>query len=385
MTPRKRFKVKSESLEYTANQLPPLLPWAGTLDKEVDLLILPRGFEARACAFAEELSRQQKKIRGPILLGHYRTNPLDNDRRAEELLPFLRAIATRDHIECDAENPSDTRSCILSALNILPADSPCHVVLDISGASSTFILSTLLALASIDRQVDLTVLYASAAKYFEPKPEERGRPVIQWSEDRLREHGVSDVGTNELQPGIHHDHLPGYAIVIPSMFGSRLQRCLGYLNLSPQDIEEQEIYWLLPDTDSDLHQWRRDAVMQAVIDIMYCGEPEPPKTLPADTFGSCGALSYIDCARSILREVQAHAGTNISLIHMGTKLQSVGVALALAARPEVSLVHARPQGFSAENYSEGVGSMWQIEFGDLHSEIQRLSRVGSLTLSAIFE
>jgi len=382
MTPRKRFQVKAETIEEAATQLPLLLPWQGSIEKEIDLFIVPRGFEPRACAFAKDLSQRGAKIRGSILIGRYRTNTLDNDRRAEQLLPLLDAIATRAHVECDAETPSNIRNAICMALEGVPVGSPCHVVFDISASSSTFILSTLLTLMALDRPIQLTILYAAAAVYFEPKSEDRGRPPIQWAEDRQREHGVSDVGTNELQPGVHHDHLPGFAISIPSMFGSRLQRCLGHLNLGPHDIEEQEVFWVLPDTDSESHKWRHDAVMQAVLEILYCGEADAPTALPSGTFGHCGALNYTECTRLVLREIERHAGTNISMIHMGTKLQAIGVALALAARPEVSLVHARPEAFSAETYSDGIGHMGQVYFEDLHADVQRLARVGSLNIAA---
>lgn len=382
MTPRKRFQVSTHTAEDAVALLPVLSQWPGKINDNVDLLIVPRGFEPRACAFAGDLARSGKQIQGAILLGRYRTNALDNDRRAKELLPFLDAISTRPHMECDAEVPSDTRQAICSVIEQVPANKSCHVVFDISASSSTFILSTLLTLMKLDRPIDLTILYATAKSYHQPKPEDIERPTIDWSAEHQQEQGVSDVGTNEIQTGIHHDHLPGFAIAIPSMFGSRLERCLGHLNLAPHDIDEQEVYWILPSTDSADHQWRHDAVMRTVLQILYCGASDSPSVLPNGTFGHCGALNYIECARLVLREIERHSGANISMIHMGTKLQAIGVALALSARPEVSLVHARPQGFSAETYSDGIGSMWMVEFKDLGAHVQRLASVGAIRIGA---
>lgn len=381
MSSRKPFQVKTATLQNAIAQLPSLEDWSGSLDDEVDLLIVSRGFEERVCAFPKELAERSVRIRGPILLGRYRTNVEDNDRRAEELMPLLDRIATQEHIPFDADIPSAVREAIHTALDAAPSDAPCHVVIDISASSSTLILSALLTLLAIDRPVRLTVLYATAAFYHTPDESDIGRPVVQWAATQHRERGVSDVGTNELQVGIHHDHLPGFAIAIPSMFGPRLQRCLSHLGLDSLGTKEQEIYWLLPDTDSEDHKWRHDAVMQTVMEIMGCTDDETT-SLPPGTFGRCGALDYKECTRLVMQEIDRRAGSNISMIHMGTKLQAIGAALALSARPEVSLVHARPQAFTAKSYSEGVGILQRIVFTDVRENVRHLARVGTLEVEA---
>lgn len=382
MSVRKAFLIKADSVEDAVAELPSLEDWRGSFDGEVDLLIVSRGFEKRVCAFPQDLAKRGTKIRGPILLGHYRTNTQDNDLRAEELMPSLDAIATQAHLSCDADTPSAVRDVIHSVLDVLPDQMPCHVVFDISASSSTFILSTLLTLLAMDRPIKLTVLYATAAVYHTPQEDDIGRPAMHWAEERQREQGVSDVGTNELQIGIHHDHLPGFAIAIPSMFGTRLQRCLGHLGLDSVDTEEQEIYWLLPATDSEEHKWRHEAVMRTVMTILCCTDQETPASLPAGTFGHCGALDYKECTRLVMREIERRGGTNVSMIHMGTKLQALGVALALSARPEVSLVHARPEAFTAKSYSDGIGILREVVFTDVREKVRHLSRVGTLQVEA---
>ncbi|WP_448481305.1 hypothetical protein [Pseudoxanthomonas mexicana] len=381
MSVRKPFLVKAASVEDAIAELPSLEEWGGSFDEEVDLFIVSRGFEKRVCAFPDDLVQRGIKVRGPILLGHYRTNGQDNDLRAEELMPLLDAIATQPHLQCDADTPSAVRDAIRAVLDKVPDLAPCHVVFDISASSSTFILSALLTIFSIDRPIRLTVLYATAAVYHTPREDDIGRPAMQWAESNQREQGVSDVGTNELQAGIHHDHLPGFAIATPSMFGTRLQRCLGHLGLDSLNTEEQEIYWLLPDTDSEDHKWRHDAIMRTVLAIM-CSDDETPASLPVGSFGHCGALDYKECARLVMREIERRTGANVSMIHMGTKLQAIGVALALSARPEVSLVHARPEAFTAKSYSDGVGTLRRIVFADVRGNVRYLARVGTLQIEA---
>lgn len=382
MSVRKPFLVKAASVDDAVAQLPPLENWAGTFTDGVDLLIASRGFEERVCAFPEDLSKRGVMIRGPVLLGRYRTNAQDNDHRAEQLMPLLDAIATQRHLECDADTPSAIREGIHKALATLPESSPCHVAFDISGSSSTFILSVLLTLLAIDRDIKLTVLYATAASYHTPQKDDVRRPAMQWADEYQRERGVSDVGVNELQTGIHHDHLPGFAIAIPSMFGTRLRRCLGYLGLDFLDTEEQEIYWLLPDTDSVDHKWRHDAIMHTVLGIVCCTDNEAATNLPPETFGLCGALDYKECTRLVMREIERRGGANVSMIHMGTKLQALGVALALSARPEVALVHARPETFTAKSYSDGVGTLRQVVFDNVRENVRQLINVGTLEIEA---
>lgn len=381
MTLRKHFLAKSIDVDEVVTDLPPLHGWTGAIDTPCQLLIVSRGFEERALAVPRKLMNEGVQITGQVLLGRYRTNEGDNDRRAEELIPLLEQICS-DLRECNADEPSDIRIAVTRAIDNIPADEPLRVVFDISAASSTFILSTLLALFSQTRKLKLTVLYATAERYHEPVAEYRGRPPMQWNEADQRELGVSGVHTNELQTGIHHDHLPGFVIAIPSMFPSRLQRCLGQLAIGSQGSHEQDIYWLLPGTDSNDHKWRHDAVMQAIKDAVYSQSEADPFALPAGSFGNCGALDYKECARLILLEVERKAGTNISFIHMGTKLQALGAALALVARPEVALVYARPQSFAADRYSHGIGDIHCVVFNDILAVRTNLSTIGALTIEA---
>lgn len=380
MTARKRFSVRALSVEDAVAPLPSLEAWSGNMEDDVDLLIVSRGFEDRAGAVPAALASAGCVVRGPVLFGRYRTNEIENDRRAEELAPLFGVISSQESCCCDADVPSDIQEKIERLMSSI-TKIQCHVVIDISAASSTFILSTMLALLHLRRPIKLTVLYASAAEYHEPGAEFRTTPPMQWEGDRQRESGVADVGKNELQNGIHHDHLPNFAIAIPSMFGARLQRCLGYLGLDFQGGEEEEVYWLLPDTDNQDHQWRHDAIMRTIETITNKENGGSGERATA-SFGRCGAQDYRQCVRLLMWEIERRQGKNISLIHMGTKLQAVGVALALAARPEVALVHARPIAFSADSYSRGIGPLWKIVFSDLEVILNRLCSIGTISIMA---
>ena len=63
---------------------------------------------------------------------------------------------------------------------------------------------------------------------------------------------------------------------------------------------------------------------------------------------------------------------------MGSKMQAVGSALALAARLEISLVYARPERFNPSSYSGGIGVMREIRFEMLETVISSLASVGQM-------
>ncbi|MDT4852013.1 hypothetical protein FQZ97_862290 [compost metagenome] len=118
-----------------------------------------------------------------------------------------------------------------------------------------------------------------------------------------------------------------------------------------------------------------------VTKLVYGGGEDSPKSLPEDRWCSCDALDYKQSAKILYKQIDSKSGANISVVHFGTKIQAVGVALALVGRKEVSLVNARPSSFSASSYSKGMGKLYKIEFGDTKSVLEELSSVGSLMVN----
>lgn len=380
MSNRKPFVVTRRSIGEVVANLPQPQPFTGPIDP-VDLFIGARGFEERVLAIPRQLKKAGSRIEGKALLGRYQTNECDNAAREQELLPLLADLgATPNYFLADS--PEDIRRGITEALED-EAGTPKHVLLDISGASSPLIFSAIGALQMAPCPVRLTVAYAAAEQYHEPVTVPRDSPVTAWAEGDLREMGVRDVDVNELFRGIHHDHLPGYAIVFPSMYAPRLQRCLSHLGVGAFSGAEASIYWVLPTTTDPEHQWRRNTTTQALVTMIHgqnvSGAANLP-SLPANQHTLCDVSDYRSSVRIIVDQVDQQLGANLSLIHMGTKLQAVGGALALCGRPEVSLVGARPEAFSAQNYSKGIGHMVSIDLPDLHDVIRRITEVGMLSV-----
>lgn len=350
--------------------------------RDIDLFICAAGFEDRVLAVPNSLKSTDNKITSLALIGRYKTNPDENLKKENELNPILTSLGANLNYFY-ADSPEDTHKAIRLAISELGQKPTPHVVLDISGGSSTFITSVLNSLLRSDTTLDITIFYTTAEMYHTPKSTSTENPIAVWTEDDMRELGVDSVATNELIPGIHHDHLPNYVIAIPSMFTARMQRGLSHLGIGNLSGADESVYWILPSTEETTHQWRQSQVEKSLL-RMINGESEADdlaiQSLPDGRWSYCDALDYIDCARTVMTQIDTHFDHNISIIHVGTKLQAVGISLALAARREVSIVNTRPQSFSAATYSQGQGQIYCIRLENSTQTIQALAKVGSIDI-----
>lgn len=379
MTARKKFIVKKKNVSDALAVLPEL-KLLQEQNIELDVFIGSCGFEQRILAVPDALFERNVKVANKILLGVYETNPQDNKKRKKELIPKLKKL--NKFIEYfDAESPDEVFKAISDSIGDKQNPLAINVGLDISGSSATLIMSTILALVRTGVNINLKVFYTTAALYHEPTAASLNEPVAVWSPSDLREVGVIDVSANELAPGIQHDHLPSFVIALPSMFSARLQRGLSFLGIGTLSGADENVYWILPTTDDPNHQWRQEQVKISLLNMIYgCSEGDAPPVLPAEQWEYCDVLDYRGCIRIIMNQIESHSGSNISVIHSGTKIQAVGVALALSSRREVALIKSRPQSFSADQYSSGVGDIYMIHIEDLQGVNLALSEVGSFNV-----
>ena len=70
---------------------------------------------------------------------------------------------------------------------------------------------------------------------------------------------------------------------------------------------------------------------------------------------------------------------------MGSKMQGLGAALALAVRSEVAVCYARPTSFNPERYSGGIGPLWEVAFEDLGVVAEQLAKIGTLQMTTSVE
>jgi hypothetical protein len=333
-----------------------------------DIFVCAKGFEERATWITRQLAERNRSARR-VLVGTYVTNSEDNDERFRELEPLLRALSN-EVSTFDADSPAETLRAVTAALDDLQK-AALTVAIDISGASSTLIFSVMAALMRHASRPSVTVMYTRARAYFpDVALEEPPAPVLEPTPDR--EQGVRGVEVSELFPGIYHEARPPFALVFAGVTRDRTQRCLHYLGEEFSSPTDELVQWIVPRPLDGNRGGRHVRVTEIVTSLAPAGR---------QSVAECDARDYIGAARMLIEAADRHLGRNVSLIHMGAKFQSVGLALALEARAEVGLVYARPQRFSAARYSQGVDQAWVLALGDVGDLVERLRQVGTLRIA----
>lgn len=379
MTERKRFLVRTVTASDCLCDLPRLQPYT-LVGSSLDVFIAAAGFEERVLEVPRRLHKDGTAVTGEILVGTYRTNVSDNQRRYGELEPLLASFGTAMS-EFDADDPLAVVSALTDAMQRQPPTA-LHVGFDISGASSTLILAVMAALARFPRVIALTVFYTTAQTYDQPLADGREALVL---EDQ-RETGVGTEPLSVPFGGYHHDHLPLSVIALPSLYTGRLEACLAHLDVGPITGSADNLYWLLPATGADEHKWRQDHTRKAVRELMLRlqgreDEGVENEVIRADDMATCDVLDYADTTRCLVDRIDNLPGHNISIVHMGSKLQAVGVALATAARSEVAVLTARPASFNANKYSAGIGQTFILRFSHLGAVVKSIADIGTLKVS----
>ena len=69
---------------------------------------------------------------------------------------------------------------------------------------------------------------------------------------------------------------------------------------------------------------------------------------------------------------------HINISALGSKMQTLGLALFCYIKPDVSVYLAIPEKYNPKQYSEGCKATWQINFGEIKNIRDILNKVGSL-------
>ncbi|MEW6293356.1 MAG: hypothetical protein AB1544_08630 [Pseudomonadota bacterium] len=238
-------------------------------------------------------------------------------------------------------------------------------------------------------QLALTIAYSEPEEYCpsEENFQEKGEDLVlsacrSGDSTSLHEHGVSEVEINELYPGDSQENRPEYIIAIPSYRTERLSRCLQRLTDEPLADPDQFIHWILGAPPSDELHWRlelqRRVIRRLLSELAGGDEESTNKVLTSENHSVASTLDYRQIVKLIFHRVDGNLGKNVSVVHMGSKLQAIGVSLTLTARPEVTVCYAKPTRYNAAQYSQGIGPAWQIRFPDLAPVVAAMRKVGTL-------
>lgn len=377
--------------------LPEVEIWDGR-ENSLDLLICAIGFEDRSVEIPAQLASID--VRASVresMAGFYETNASDNRRNAAAILNSLRSVAPIV-TEVSADDPGEIQREVHASLQRLSIG-PGKIVVgfDISAASGTFILSVLAALVSSERRIALHVLYCEPAEYFPQRASYDTRltelvaeALSDGDDASFAEQGVAAVDINELYPGVIIENRPDHVIAIPSLRTSRLVGCLAHISDQPLASPVDSVFWVLGEPPATDMKWRLDLQrrivnhqLAAMVGREVNGAGVP--TLCSRNHVQCSTRDYREILKVLLARIDAHAGENIWLVHMGSKLQAIGVGLAGAVRSELAILRSRPRQFNAGKYSRGVGSLWRVRFSELDRVLESLRRIGRLDLETKIE
>lgn len=382
-------------------QFPNIEQWAEASVPDCDILIVALGFEDRSTYVASKLASLQLKNSSQILplalVAQYGTNKIDNKKNELVLKNSLSTLAKRiEYI--DADSPQSVALDLGAHIDLIKTTKPeIKVVFDISAASGNFILAVMHVLLARGEYIHLTILYTEPECYY-PNFEEYDRDqenlvsscCSSGIPDSPHEYGVEGVQVNELYPGYGVENRSELVVAIPSFRTERLRYCLQYVSDQIQADPSKYMHWLLGFPPVEKNRWRHD-LQRKIIHRMMANmvglevtDASAPK-LRDDNCSSISTLNYLEMLKNIIKIADDNVGSKITVIHMGSKMQSIGLSLGLYVRREVALCYSRPSGFNPTRYSSGTSTSWILSFGLLGPKLKELARIGELNFSTSIE
>lgn len=390
----KHVHIRKLDTQDIAPSLPLVTPWTESINKRIDIFIVALGFEDRAPAIAKSIAQNlvgttiERSALGLICC--YKTNKEDNERNRAIITTALASFCNKQ-LDIDADSPREIENFLGEKIDDLyEKHSKVEIVFDISAASGNLILSVMHTMIRYRDKVSLTILYAEPESYY-PKQEEYDlnpealvlRACDSGNIDSSHEYGVNDVQINELYPGADTESRPEFIIAIPALRSNRLMRCLQHLSDQPLSAPEQYVYWILGEPPESSLRWRQEFQKRLVKNMMSTmvgfnvTDPLAPQ-LKNENHTVCSTRDYREILKTVIDLADEKLGHNLSLVHMGSKLQAIGISLALNVRNEIAVCCASPTQFNPSRYSNGVGTMWQIDMTNLNKIVIELQKIGQL-------
>lgn len=381
--------------------LPTVEPWDERIDDAIDIYICALGFEHRAGAISQSIALGLAGVDIPRsalgVICTYTTNQEDNEQNRSLLRTALASFCATQ-IDANGDSPEELDGLLSKQLvaRIQPGKRV-SVVFDISVSSGNLIVSVMHTLLRYSKYVSLKILYAEPERYFPIRDEFESDPqqfvlkaCAPGDSNSPQEYGVDEVEINELYPGLDGDSRPEFVIAVPSFRTARLVRCLQQISDQPLSAPDKHVYWILGEPPASDLKWRLEfqkRVINTTLSEMVGFSPEDtlaPKLQP-ENCATCSTRDYRDILQRVVEEADRRLGYNLSVVHMGSKLQAIGISLALYARTEIAVWYARPTNYNARRYSEGVGAKWVLDIPDLCGLAGKITSVGKLSFTPNIE
>lgn len=364
-------KVKQVQLINVLNDLPDIIALDCEKEftgKEYDIYLCALGFEQRCLKIPEQLSKVKDFKCKQAIYFEYATNIEDNEVNKQRLIrAFGKFADSCSHIKCDIEDFTKYLRDFFKQIS--KSEDKLKIIFDISVCSSKLLISVIKVL--FEFEVYLMILYSEAAIYH-PTCDEFSKHSEEWTTEEGfgTALGVGDVIPSGEYPGARREN-PDLIIAFPTFKPERTKAIITYIDESIFIRPEKRIIWMVGDPHMNAeNKIKRKAIIRQINKIS-----EEDASREVCTFDYKKTLVTLD---QIYNNKNLDFHINISAL--GSKMQSLGIALFCYIRPDISIYHAVPDKYNPKQYSEGCKATWQISFGDLLNIRNILNRVGKLEI-----
>ena len=345
--------------------------------KKLDLFIQAVGFEERTVGIAKKLSEiNNSKVPGikiaEAVLIKYETNVEDNlfhEKQLHKLLSsFTDLISPLDLNQNFDETIRNKISSLISAKKEL------NVLLDISTMSSRLIL--LFTKILFQENIRLTILFTEAEKYY---PTEKQFKSMQKDDKVAKEQAQTfGVGKVSISPDYNGGAKESQDLVIcfPSFTPERTEAIITTIDdLIIKQQAKDRLIWIVGDPHFEITEEAKKKRQKIQTEINKIGHDH--MTFTVCTFEYKKTLEVLD---HIYKDVSSKYHVNIS--DLGSKMQSLGIALFGNLRRDVSVYYSEPVKYNSTYYSEGIKDHWMINVGYTSEFLKELFRVDTIELKA---
>lgn len=364
-------RIKEIEFIDILNELPDIIPLncgKEFLQQEYDIFFCALGFEERCLTIPEQLANTKGFKCKQALYFEYSTNIEDNEVNKPRLFRALQQFTnSQKSIQCDNNDFARNLREYLSQL--LKSNEKPRIIFDISVCSSKLLLSALKELFEFD--IYLQIVYSEAAIYH-PTWEEFKKEPDKWTTEEGFgiARGVGRVIAAPEYPGYNKEN-PNLIVAFLKFKPERTHAIIADIDETLLIRPEKRIRWIIGDPHmDDENKRKRKEIMRKINKI-----PEGCPTYEVCTFNYKETLKTLD---KIYNDNNLNFHINISAL--GSKMQTLGVAIFCYVRPGVSLYLAIPRDYNPKQYSDGGKATWQIDFGDLPNIKSILDKVGQLEI-----
>jgi len=368
------------------SRMPMLSPLKSAVNSDIDLFLCASGFEQRVEAAAKALRRQRISAKMACYYTYNQNEP-ENASMRQGLLKSLNKISSSvSSLDGDARGAKFRRSLdrtfrqLDTTLNEQRSDYEPLVVFDISCASTSLILRTLPLLW--ERDIRLVIAYTQSATYFptaqeysdvatgvpNPTPADMGMQSADVDND------AADPEFMFENPGIHLDNLPDRVIVIAGFSGRRCNTALAYVDPAlTVEHPNPRVSWIAGQPAARRDRWRLQTMLK--VNSLLSNRK------PIDSVRIVSRQDYRDTLRVLEDDYNKYSLTEkITVAAMGSKMQTVAVALFCELHPDVRVVLAGPATHEGRHYSSGVRTTWGLDLGSAAELRSALASIGQASL-----